>query len=120
MSIWGYSDSIKSTRDLRLHFDLDTLPNVLGEDLNYSKATAPVLMLYDERVTNCAALLAEECISSLPENRVYGESLTMALMAALFASDEVSNRAVNSGLARWQLRRALEFLEAHLAEYWPG
>jgi AraC-like DNA-binding protein len=116
MSIWGYSDSIKSTRDLRLHFDLDTLPTVLGEDLSYSKATAPVLMLYDERVTNCAALLAEECISSLPENRMYGESLTTALMAALFASDEASNRAVNSGLARWQLRRVLEFLEAHLTE----
>jgi AraC family transcriptional regulator len=116
MSIWGYSDSIKSTRDLRLHFDLDTLPKVLGEDLNYSKATAPVLMLYDERVTKCAALLAEECISSLPENRMYGESLTMALMAALFASHEASNRTVNSGLARWQLRRVLEFLEAHLTE----
>src|SRR5258708_7331934 len=108
--ILGLSDSIKSTRDLRLHFDLDTLPKVLGEDLNYSKATAPVLMLYDERVTNCAALLAEECVSSLPENRMYGESLTMALMAALFASHEASNRAVNSGLARWQLRRVLEFL----------
>jgi AraC-like DNA-binding protein len=116
MPIWGYSDSIKSTHDLRLHFDLDTLPKILGEDLSYSKATAPILMLYDERVTNCAALLAEECISSLPENRMYGESLTMALMAALFASHEASNRAVNSGLARWQLRRVLEFLEAHLTE----
>ena len=115
-SIWGYSDSIKSTRDLRLHVDLDTLPTVLGEDLNRSKATAPVLMLYDERVTSCAALLAEECISTLPENRMFGESLTMALMAALFASHEASNRALDNGLARWQLRRVLEFLEAHLAE----
>jgi len=102
--------------DLRLHFDLDTLPKVLGEGLSYSKATAPILILYDERVMNCAALLAEECISSLPENRMYGESLTMALMAALFASHEASNRVVNSGLARWQLRHVLEFLEAHLTE----
>jgi AraC family transcriptional regulator len=109
MSIWGYSDSIKSTRDLRLHFDLDTLPKLFGEDLSYSKPTSPILMLYDERVTNCAALLAEECISSLPENRMYGESLTMALMAALFASRGASNRAVNSGLARWQLRRVWNF-----------
>jgi AraC family transcriptional regulator len=114
--IWGYSDNIKKTRDLRLHFDLDMLPKVLGEDLNYSKATAPVLMLYDERVTHCAALLAEECNSSLPENRMYGESLTMALMAALFGSQKASNQAVNSGLARWQLRRVLEFLDAHLTE----
>ena len=40
----------------------------------------------------------------------------MALMAALFASHGVSNRAVNSGLERWQLRRVLEFLGAHLTE----
>ena len=40
----------------------------------------------------------------------------MALMAALFASHEASNRAVDSGLARWQLRRVLEFLEAHLTD----
>jgi hypothetical protein len=56
-------------------------------------------MLYDERVTNCAALLAEESISGLPENRMYGESLTLALMAALFASHEVSNRAVNEDMS---------------------
>jgi transcriptional regulator GlxA family with amidase domain len=47
---------------------------------------------------------------------MYGESLTMALLAALFASHQASNRADNSGLARWQLRRVLEFLEAHLTE----
>ena len=47
---------------------------------------------------------------------MYGENLTMALMAALFAPHEPSNRAANSGLARWQLKRVLEFLEAHLTE----
>src|SRR5258708_8224613 len=113
MSIWGYSDSIKSTRDLRLHFDLDTLPKVLGEDLSYSKATAPVLMLYDERVTKCAALLAEECISSLPENRMYGESLTMALMAPLFSPHEASNRTSALALAPCHLNPLSKFSPPH-------
>jgi transcriptional regulator GlxA family with amidase domain len=45
---------------------------------------------------------------------MYGESLTMALMAALFVTRTQSNRANDSGLARWQLRRVLEFLESHL------
>jgi AraC family transcriptional regulator len=40
----------------------------------------------------------------------------MALMAAPFAFHEPSNRPVNSGHARWQLRRVFEFLEAHLTE----
>lgn len=114
--IWGYSDNIKVTRDLRLHFDIDTLPKILGDDLNYANVTSPVLMLYDERVRNCAMLLAEEFTSRLPENRLYGESLTTALMASLFGSHDVSTRIQNSGLARWQLNRVLEFLEAHLAE----
>jgi len=116
MTIWGYSDNIKSTTDLRLHFDLDALPNILGDDLNYSKAADPLLMLYDQRVTHCASLLAEECISDLPENPMYGESLTMALMAALFASQAASIRSADSGLARWQLKRVLEFLETHFAK----
>src|SRR5258708_39847926 len=74
------------------------------------------MLVCGEGVGKWGGLLGEELISSLSENRMYGESLTMALMAALFASHEASNRAVNSGLARWQLRRVLEFLEAHLTE----
>lgn len=116
MPIWGYADNIKVTRDLRLHFDVDALPEILGDDLNYTKATSPVLMLYDERVTKCAKLLAEEFTTRLPENRMYGESLTTTLMASLFGSHDVPTRIKNGGLARWQLKRVLEFLEAHLAE----
>jgi len=112
--IWGYTDNIKMTRDLRLHFDVGALPEVLGDELNYARTTSPLLMLYDERVTRCAQLLADECNSNLPENRMYGESLTMALMAALFGAHKQSNRGTDSGLARWQLRRVLEFLESHL------
>src|SRR5258708_34267174 len=74
------------------------------------------MLVCGEGVGKWGGLLGEELISSLTENRMVGESLTMALMAALFASHEASNRAVNSGLARWQLRRVLEFLEAHLTE----
>ena len=112
--IWGYTDNIKMTRDLRLHFDVGALPEVLGDELNYARTASPLLMLYDERVTRCAQLLADECNSNLPENRMYGESLTMALMAALFGAHKQSNRGNDSGLARWQLRRVLEFLESHL------
>jgi AraC family transcriptional regulator len=101
-------------KNLRLHFDVGALPEVLGDELNYARTASPLLMLYDERVTRCAQLLANECNSNLPENRMYGESLTMALMAALFGAHKQSNRGNDSGLARWQLSRVLEFLESHL------
>jgi hypothetical protein len=64
----GYSDNSKITKDLRLSFDANVPAAILGADLNFSKASTPILMLYDERVTRCAALLAEEYQSSLPEN----------------------------------------------------
>jgi len=115
MTIWGYSDDIQMTRDLRLAFDVARLPKILGEDLDAARVNAPILMLYDDRVIRCANLLAEECRQTTPGNRLYGESLTMALMAALFASRKIEQKA-RQGLSPWQLRLALEYLEHHLNE----
>jgi AraC family transcriptional regulator len=114
MSVWGYSDGIESTRDLRLSFDPNVLTSILGDDLDIGNTREPVLMLYDDKIARCASLLAEECRE--PASRIYGESLTTALTALLFArlKNPRSERAM--GLASWQLRRALEFFEAHFSE----
>jgi AraC family transcriptional regulator len=113
MSVWGYSDGIESTRDLRLSFDPNVLASILGDDLDVGNTREPVLMVYDDRIARCASLLAEECRE--PESRIYGESLTTALTALLFArwKHPCSERA--KGLAPWQLRRVLEFFEARLS-----
>jgi AraC family transcriptional regulator len=113
MTVWGYSDGIESTRDLRLSFDPNVLTSILGDDLDVGKTREPVLMVYDDKIARCASLLAEECRE--PASRIYGESLTTALTALLFArwKDPRSERA--KGLAPWQLRRVLEFFEAHFS-----
>jgi AraC family transcriptional regulator len=115
MTIWGYSDDIQMTRDLRLSFDVGRLPEILGEELDTAKVDIPVLMLYDDRVVRCANLLAEECQPMAHGNRLYGESLTMALMAALFSRCKNDQKA-HRGLSPWQLRLAVEYFEHHITQ----
>jgi AraC family transcriptional regulator len=115
MTIWGYSDSIRRTRDLRLSFPSALLESILGEDFDPTKAATPILALYDDRITRCANLLADE-ISESTGGNLYGESLTMAMTALLVSSRRNSSRQLRGGLARWRLRRALEFFEANLSQ----
>jgi AraC family transcriptional regulator len=114
MSVWGYSDGIESTRDLRLSFDPNVLTSILGDEFDDRSISEPVLMVYDDRIERCASLLAEECRE--PENRIYGESLATALTALLFARWKHPRAEPAKGLGPWQLRRILEFFEAHLSE----
>lgn len=116
MTIWGYSDNIRLTRDLRMIFQAERLEMILGEDLERTKATTPLLMLYDDRVAKLADLLAEECKDSPSSNALYGESLTTALTALLFGARKISPDRRASGLAKWQLRRAQEYFEERLSQ----
>src|SRR5260370_8226761 len=82
-SVWGYSDGIESTRDLRLSFNVNVLASILGDELEVGKTREPVLMVYDDKIARCASLLAEECRD--PGTRMYGERLTTAPTPLLFA-----------------------------------
>src|SRR5258706_2514629 len=73
------------------------------------------MLLYSEKVAKCADLMAEECQGSSRGCRLYGESLTTALTADLFTRRHAARQWTN-GLSRWQLRRAMEFLEAYMTQ----
>jgi AraC family transcriptional regulator len=115
MTVWGYSDGIQSVRELRMSFAPKVLESILGDELDLAKTDRPALMLYDDKSAKCASLLAEECQESDGGGRLYGESLTTTLTAALFTSPKAPIQPVN-GLSRWQLRRAMDYLEAHIME----
>lgn len=113
--IWGYAaDSTSSVRDIRMRFGHHVIDRLLAEDSDRKKWTEPLLLLYDDRITQCAELLAQECAEEERNSPLYGESLTMALLAALFTSPQTQIKAVRSGLARWQIRRAMDYMEANL------
>jgi AraC-like DNA-binding protein len=113
--VWGYADKLHSTRGLRLYFNPDALDGLLGDDWKRATAASPRLMEYDDRVTRCASLLADECSTSALGS-MYGESLTLALTAALFTPARLIGETNRFGLGRAQLMRALEYFEAHLAQ----
>jgi AraC-like DNA-binding protein len=115
MTVWAYSDAIRSVRELRMSFAPKVLESILGDELDLAKTDTPVLLLYDDKVTKCAALLAEECQSPSSSGDLYGQSLTTALTAALFTRGN-SPAHRTDGLSRWQLRRTMEYLEAHLTQ----
>jgi AraC family transcriptional regulator len=110
MPVWGYSDGIRSVRELRMSFPPALLGSLLGDELDHAKIDKPVLMLYDDQITRCAALLADECREPLIGSRLYGENLTTALTAALFTTQRTQ------GLSRWQLRQAMDYLEGHMMQ----
>src|SRR5882724_13678768 len=49
MSVWGYSDAIRSVRELRLSFAPKVLESILGDELDLAKTDTPVLLLYDDK-----------------------------------------------------------------------
>ena len=114
--VWGYSEgSTSAVRDIRMRFDYHVIEPLLAEEFDRKKWNEPLLLLYDDRITQCAELLATECDAD-EESPLYGESLMTALLAALFTSSQTRVKAVQSGLARWQLRRAIEYMEANLLQ----
>ncbi|HTD06958.1 AraC family transcriptional regulator [Undibacterium sp.] len=115
MTVWGYSDGIRSVRELRMSFAPKVLESILGEELDTSKVDRPTLLLYDDSVAKCAALLANECQDPLGHSQLFGEGLTTALLAGLFTTRKTSAPPTN-GLSRWQLRLSMEYLEAHMMQ----
>jgi len=115
MTVWGYTDGLRSVRELRMSFAPKVPESILGDDLDSGKTDTPVLLLYDDRVARCAELLAEECQEPSSGDRLYSESLTTALTAALFTRRNAQIQRAN-GLSRWQLRRAMEYLEANMTQ----
>jgi AraC family transcriptional regulator len=114
MTIWGYSDGIESVRELRLSFDLASIRDLFGEDLATGTEDLPQLMRQDERIWQCASLLANECASPLAGNRLYGEGLTIALLAAMFESGAGSPPVRPLGLSKPQLKKVTDFLDDHV------
>jgi AraC-like DNA-binding protein len=99
-------------RDLQITFDMDTLMRVMGDGYDYAQLSEPILMAYDARVTQCARILADLCVDPFPQDDLYGESLTIALLTAiLHAAHQRPRTGRSSGLAPWQMRIAKDFLQ---------
>ena len=59
VDVWGYgAASISSVRDIRTRFDYQVVERLLGDESDRKRWNEPLLLLYDDRLTQYADLLA--------------------------------------------------------------
>jgi len=115
-TIWCYAENVRCVRDLQLRFDRSTMETILGSDCRRIDVQEPLLMVYDKRVTRCAGILADALACDYNCDALYGESLTTALLVALYRAAHGKPFVVPAqSLSSWQLRIAKEYLEEHSA-----
>jgi AraC family transcriptional regulator len=116
MEMWGYSADIRFVKDATLSFDLAVLGERLATEFDTDATTAPRLRFSDDRIWTLVKLLSDAVNDPDPSTpQLYGDGITAAIAARLFA-DPAEPAADGKGLAPWQLRRIVEYLDAHLPE----
>lgn len=115
MEMWGYSADVRFVKDATLTFDFEALGERLGTPFDRDAISQPRLRFSDDRIWTLVRLLSEAVNDPDPSAQLYGDGLTAAIMARLFADPSAANIGPK-GLAPWQLRRVVEYLNAHLPE----
>jgi AraC family transcriptional regulator len=113
MEMWGYSADARFVKDATLTFDLTVLRERLAIEFDVTATTAPRLRFSDDRVWTLVRLLSEAVNDPDTATELYGDGLIAAIAARLFA-DPREPGADAKGLAPSQLRRVVEYLDAHL------
>jgi AraC-like DNA-binding protein len=111
---WGFTDGIRFVKDATLTFDLAALGERLGTDFDAVATATPRLRFSDDRLWTLVRLLSEAVNDPDPSAQLYGDGLTAAIAARLFAGSTNRTQGRGDGLAPWQLRRVVEYLDAHL------
>jgi AraC-like DNA-binding protein len=112
MEVWAHVEDISFVRHLDLHFSADVVGRRLMEDLDPVRLSEPRFAFDDERLLALAQLIAAECDNPDPLHELYGDSLTLAfLIDFLKLPPRATGRRTK--LAAWQLRRAVDFIEAN-------
>ena len=117
MTLWGHAEGGRFVREARLDFDFAPLESVLGEELDRRKFETPLLTFRDDRIWRMGELLAAQCETPDSLSQLYGDSLTTTLFIDLLRMGKrTPNERKQGGLAPWQLRKAKDYLQAHLAD----
>ena len=115
MEMWGYSADMRFVKDATLTFDLAVLGERLATSFNADAISTPRLRFSDDRIWTLVKLLSDAVNDPDPSTQLYGDGLTAAIVARLFAEPPEPG-ADGKGLAPWQLRRVVEYLDAHLPQ----
>ena len=115
MEVWGYSADMRFVKDAVLTFDLTLVGERLERILERDLGAIPRLRFADDRLWTLIKLLSDVVDDRDPSSQLYGDGLTAAILARLTTQPKLPDKHV-SGLAPWQLRRVLEYLDTHLSQ----
>jgi AraC family transcriptional regulator len=115
MEMWGYSADTRFVKDATLMVDLAVLGERLATQFDGDAISTPRLRFSDDRIWTPIRLLSGAVNDPDPSAQLYGDGLTAAIMARLFA-DSPEARTGEKGLTPRQLRRVVEYLDAYLPE----
>jgi AraC family transcriptional regulator len=113
MEMWGYSAGARFVKDATLTFDLGVLRERLVTEFHADATATPRLRFSDNRIWALVKLLSDAVNDPDPSTQLYGDGLTAAIAALLFA-EPPKPATDGKGLAPWQLRRIVEYLDTRL------
>lgn len=113
MELWGFSDDARFVRDATLTFDLAELGEQLGTRFDPHSCAAPRLRFSDDLIWPLVKMLAAVVRDQDPASQLYGDGLTTAIAARLFAQPKENERP-SHGLAARQLRIVIERMESDM------
>jgi AraC family transcriptional regulator len=114
--IWGYTQGATRAQGIKLDFDLQRASETLGQQLRDSERPRS---FRDDRLRRLAQCLADECRSPERFNRLYFDALTVAICIDFLRLGAEPPPRRTGALASWQVRRATDYLLAHLSEAVP-
>ncbi|MFK0161597.1 helix-turn-helix domain-containing protein [Rhizobium sp. NPDC090279] len=112
MELWVDMAGVEFVRHLDIHFNAEIVGQRLMENIDQALLDRPQLHFNDQRVMALAELIAAECESPEPLHDLYGDGLTLSLLIDVLRLRGTQPRK-RSGLATWQLRRAVDYIEEH-------
>lgn len=114
MELWVDMAGVEFVRHLDVHFNAEIISQRLMENIDQARLDRPQLRFNDQRVMALAELIAAECENPEPLHDLYGDGLTLSLLIDVLQLRGTQPRK-RSGLATWQLRRAVDYIEEHCA-----
>jgi AraC family transcriptional regulator len=116
LAMWGYTDDARAVKDASVCFDLKSLSDQMDVKFSRDVITVPRVRFADDRLWTLVRLLSEAVGDPDPSMQLYGDGLTLAIVARLFARPPASQMEDGRGLAPWRLRRVIDYLDTALPD----
>src|ERR1700743_1872851 len=81
VTYFSWVEKVRALRYLEVQFDIEQMQRIVGEDVDFRRIVLRSDPRHETRIATCARLLANACLANV-EDRLYGESLVSAFLAA--------------------------------------